>query len=114
MLMLMFGDADAVWIPSLWVLLTPGLLVVKCLVFRPSRVLMNIICLPSEERVLHAVSCALPPSHRSVQSSALLGGPGPSWSISVSNRITSALVGNFFHLDVVSSRVQSVTAFRSC
>lgn len=35
---------------------------------------MNIIRLPPEERVLHAVSCALPPSHRSVQSSALLGG----------------------------------------
>lgn len=74
MLMLIIGNVDAVWIPSLWVLLSPGLLVVKCLVFRPSRVLMNIICLPSEERVLYAVSCALHPSHRSVQSSALLGG----------------------------------------
>lgn len=60
MLMLIIGNVDAVWIPSLWVLLSPGLLVVKCLVFRPSSVLMNIICLPSEERVLHAVSCALP------------------------------------------------------
>lgn len=78
MLMFVIGDVDAVWIPSLWVLPSPGLLVVKCLVVRPSRVLMNIIGLPSEERVLHAVSRALPPSHRSVQSSALLGGPGPS------------------------------------
>lgn len=55
MLMFVIGDVDAVWIPSLWVLPSPGLLVVKCLVVRPSRVLMNIICLPSEERVLHAV-----------------------------------------------------------
>lgn len=78
MLMLINGNVDAVWIPSLWVLLSPGLFVVKCLVFRPSRVLMNIIRLSSEKRVLYAVSCALPPSHRSVQSSALLGGPGPS------------------------------------
>lgn len=78
MLMLIIGNVTAVRIPSLWVLLSPGLLVVKCLVFRPSRVLMNIIRLPSEERVSHAVSCALSPSHRSVQSSALLGGPEPS------------------------------------
>lgn len=30
MLMFVIGDVDAVWIPSLWVLLSPGLLVVKC------------------------------------------------------------------------------------
>lgn len=76
---------------------------------------MDIIRLPPEERVLHAV-CLVHCPLLTEASSLLrcLAVPGPSWSISVSNRITSALVYSFFHLDVMSSRVQSMTTIRSC